>query len=190
MSMLHIDDRLAGLAEAATRAAMRPTAQPRTHPRRISTPTERELSLSADRALELTGTLLEILATGDTTMLEATCSATVHARTPTSDTTGIDELVESMSTEAPVFTDIDVTIETLIVAGSDVAAEWRLHADHSGQLHVDWAVIEPTHQSITLAGVLIGHVAALEADGPERQVFDDVHVYYDTTSLLVQLGLT
>ena len=51
--------------------------------------------------------------------------------------------------------------------------------------HID-DVIDAT---IALAGALIGRVAVVEAGGSEREVFDDVHVYYDTTSLLVQLGL-
>ena len=190
MPLLHIDHRLAGIADAAARANTRRSPFRRSHRRRISTPAGSERAFEADCALELTGSFVEALATGDTDTLGATCSATVHARTPTSDTSGIGALSDSMKLEAPAFTDIDVTIESLIVAGSDVGAEWRLHAFHGGQLHVDWAVIEATGQTIALDGVLIGHATLVETDEVERYVFDDVHVYYDTTDLVVQLGLT
>lgn len=190
MSLLHIDDRLAGLAEAAARATKPPNVMRRAHPRQVSVSGRTESGLTADHALELTGSVIEAFAAGDVATLGETCSPTVHARTPTADTHGFDELAESMSNEANVFADIGVEVESLLVTGSAVAAEWRLRAAHSGPLNVDWAVIEATGQSITVDGVLIGHTTVLDTDGPERFVFEDIHLYFDTTSLLVQLALT
>jgi len=190
MPLLHIDDQLASLAEAATRAATPPNVVRRAHPRRLCTAPSPDSALTVDRALELTGTIIEAFAAGDVDDLGDMCSPRVHCRTPTSDTHGFDELAASMRIEARAFTGIDVAVESLVVAGLGVAAEWRLRATHTGPLNVGWAVIEATGQSINVDGVLIGHVEVVDTAGAERCVFEDVHLYYDTTSLLVQLALT
>ena len=188
--MLRIDDRLAKLAEAASRGTRAPDVIRRPHERRIAVAPDCNIDLSGARALALTGLLLEGLATGDSDRLASVCSASVHARTPAADTTDIVGLVDSVRTGKPAFTDVDIDIETLLVVGDMIAAEWRLHATHTGPLTVDWALIEATGQRIVLVGGLVGHVAANETSTGTVGVFDDVHLYYDTTNLLVQLALT
>ena len=89
-------------------------------------------ALTLDRALELTGTIIEAFAAGDVDDLGGTCSPTIHCRTPASDTHRFDELAESMRIEA--FTGIDVAVDSLVVAGLGLAAEWRLRATHTGPL--------------------------------------------------------
>lgn len=191
MPLLDIDDRLARLAEAATRNTRRPGTIRRPHDRRVAVGSGPAVAVAADRALELTGSLLEAMAAGDDRVLRSTCSPSVHARTPTSDTTDIAGLVGAVCVGRPAFTDIAVTIETIVVADHSIAAEWRLQATHTGPLPVDWATIEATGQRISLDGALMGHVSTDEAaEGSPQVVFDDVHVFYDTTSLLVQLALT
>jgi len=188
--ILHIDDRLASLAEAATRVAARPGVVRRPHPRRISFSGSSDSELTEERALELAGSVVEALASADVGPLGEILSPAVHVRTPTTDTRGLDRLAASRGTERQAFTEIDVAIDALIVTGFAVSAEWRLRAVHTGPLQVDWAVIEATGQSIVLDGALFGNVAMIEAAGLDRCVFDDVHLYFDTTSLLVQLALT
>ena len=191
MALLHIDDRLAGLAEAATHSARRPGSFRRPHDRRVAVAAGSDLAVSAERALELSGLLLEALANGDSEVLGAICCASVHARTPSSETDDLDGLVAASCVEASAFTAIEVAIQSLVAADGSIAAEWRLYATHTGPLTVSWATIEATGQGVTLDGVLVGQVVVDEAaGGDERTVFDDVHLYYDTTSLLVQLGLS
>lgn len=188
--ILHIDDRLASLAEAATRVAARPGVVRRPHPKRISFSGSPDSALTEERALELAGSVVEALASVDVELLGEMLSPTVHVRTPTTDTHGFDQLAASSGTEAQAFTEIEVAIDTLIVTGFAVSAEWRLRALHTGPLHVGWAVIEATGQSIVLDGALCGNVAVIDAGGSDRCVFDDVHLHFDTTSLLIQLALT
>jgi hypothetical protein len=108
------------------------------------------------------------------------------------ETTDIDELTEAVRIDRPAFTDTEVDVETLLVVDLLVAAEWRLHATHTGPLTVDWAVIEATGQQVARVGALVARVAVDETAGSSGStiVFDDVHLHYDTTNLLVQLALT
>jgi len=188
--MLNIDDRLAKLAEVTTRYARRPGVIHRAHGRRHAVAPDPHHALSGARALELTGTLIEGLATGDADLLESICSASIHARTPTADTSDLAALTDSVSIGQPAFTDIEIDIETLLVVDRAIAAEWRLHATHTGPLTVDWAVIEATGQRIVLVGGLIAHLELDETVVGAVTVFDDIHLYFDTTSLLMQLALT
>ena len=188
--MLNIDDRLAKLAEVATRYARRPGVINRAHDRRLAVAPDPHHALSGARALELTGSLIEGLATGDADLLESICSASIHARTPTTDTSGIGALTDSVSIGQPAFTDVEVDLETLLVVDRTIAAEWRLHATHTGPLTVDWAVIEATGQRIVLVGGLVAHLELNETTLGAETVFDDIHLSFDTTSLLMQLALT
>ena len=80
--------------------------------------------------------------------------------------------------------------KSLIVSDTSIAAEWRVQARHSADLTVGWALIEATGQSVSLEGALTGHLVANAEGGTRPYVFDDLHLHYDTTSLLVQLALT
>jgi hypothetical protein len=168
MPILHIDHRLASLAEAATRSSARRSSVRRPHPRTVSVCTADPISLSTAAALELVGTAIEGLAGGDIAHLRTTCSPDVHTRTPALETDSLEELELLVGDLPRAFTEIEVLVESLIVSDLSVAAEWRVHARHTGAIEVDWAVIEATGQSIA---------------------FDHLHLYYDTTDLLVQLTL-
>lgn len=188
--MLHIDDRLAKLAEAATRSARRPDVIRRPHDRRLAVASDPHQALGEDRALELTGALLEGFAAGDTALLRTICAESIHARTPMTETTDLDGLTESVRIDQPAFADIEIDIETLALVDLLIAAEWRLHATHTGPLTVDWAEVEATGQRITLVGALVAHLVVDDAAKGATIAFDDVHLHYDTTHLLVQLALT
>jgi hypothetical protein len=192
MPILHIDHRLASLAEAATRSSVQRSIARRPHRRTVSVCTTEAISLSAEEALELVGTAIEVLAGVDTARLHTTFSADAHTRTPALETGSLEELeeMERLIDDVPAaFTEIEVSVESLIVSDLSVAAEWRIHARHTGAVEVDWAVIEATGQPIVIEGSLIGHLTSAVGEGAPRYVFDDLHLFYDTTNLLVQLTL-
>ena len=147
------------------------------------------VSLSTEVALELVGTAIEALAGGEIARLRTSCSPDAHVRTPALETGSLEELERLVDDLPRAFTEIDVLLESLIVSDLSVAAEWCIHARHTGAVEVDWAVIEATGQPIVLEGSLIGHLTSAVGDGAPRYVFDDLHLFYDTTNLLVQLAL-
>ena len=146
-------------------------------------------SLSAEEALELVGTAIEVLSGADIARLHTTFSPDSHTRTPALETGSSEDLERLIEDLPPAFTEIEVLVESLIVSDLSVAAEWRIYARHTGAVEVDWAVIEATGQPIVLEGSLIGHLTSAVAGSAPRYVFDDLHLFYDTTSLLVQLTL-
>lgn len=189
MPILHIDHRLASLAEAATRSSPRRSNVRRAHRKTVSVLTADGTSLSAEAALELVGTAIEALAGGEIARLHTTCSPDAHVRTPALETGSFEELERLVDDLPRAFTDIEVLVVSLIVSDLSVAAEWCIDATHTGAIEVDWAEIEATGQSIVLEGSPIGHVTSALDDGAARYVFDDLHLFYDTTDLLVQLAL-
>lgn len=146
-------------------------------------------SLSAEAALELVGTAIEALSGGDVGALRATFSPDAHTRTPALETDSLEELERLVDDLPRAFTEIEVLVESLIVSDLSLAAEWRVYARHTGAIEVDWAVIEATGQSIVLDGSLIGHLTSDVGDAAGDYAFDHLHLYYDTTNLLVQLTL-
>ena len=189
MPLLHIDDRLAGLADAATRVALTESVAHAPH-RKVLSVAAGENSLDATAALELAGTTIEAAAFGDADGLRGVCAQTIHARTPNLDANSLTEFVTRSTHEGPpAFSSIDVMINSLIVAELNMSAERRISATHTGTLQVGWAAIEATGRSIVLDGVLVGHLTAEAADDIDEFVFDDLHLYYDTTTLLTQLAL-
>ena len=189
MPILHIDHRLASLAEAATRSTAHRSSVRRPHRRTVSVCTAEGISLSAEEALELVGTAIEVLSGVDIARLHTTFSTDSHTRTPALETGSREEMGRLIDDLPPAFTEIEVLVESLLVSDLSVAAEWRIHARHTGAVEVDWAVIEATGQPIVLEGSLIGHLTSAVGDGAPRYVFDDLHLFYDTTNLLVQLAL-
>lgn len=189
MPLPHIDARLAGLAEAATGTSRPPGIVRPPHTRRIDRAVAPGAGPTDDQVLESAGSVVMALSVGDVAELGRRCVPDVHVRTPTSDTTGLDELERWMCREGHVFGEIEVTIDWLLVAGLGVAAEWRLCAVHRDPLEIGWATIEATGQSIAIEGALVAHLASktIESGSPR---FDDLHLHYDTTDVLVQLALT
>jgi hypothetical protein len=186
--MLHIDERLAGLAAAAARSPRRSSAR-RPHPRSISVRTADGTEFTAAQALELIGDALEGLAGADADRMHHVCAGDVHVRTPAFEHTTRVGLSNALTQLPHAFSDIVVSVESLIVSDRTMAAEWRLQARHSADIAVDWALIEATGQAVTLDGALTGHLVENVEGGSRPFVFDDLHLHYDTTSLLVQLSL-
>lgn len=187
--MLHIDERLANLAAAAARSPRR-SAVRRPHRRHVSVRTADGTDFTAAQALELVGAAVAGLAGSDVAQLNNICADDVHVRTPTFEQTTRAGLSGALAELPRAFTDILVSVESLIVSDTSIAAEWRVQARHSADLTVGWALIEATGQSVSLEGALTGHLVANAEGGTRPYVFDDLHLHYDTTSLLVQLALT
>lgn len=139
--------------------------------------------------LELVGGALEALAGGDAERLLPICAPDVHVRTPALEHTSRAAVSEALAELPRAFSGIVVSVESLIVSDRMMAAEWRIRARHSADLAVDWALIEATGQAVTLEGALTAHLCENVDDGTRPLVFDDIHLHYDTTSLLVQLAL-
>lgn len=187
MPLPHIDDRLAKLAEAATRAAGRPGVRRRAHARRLDRAGTPEGADADAPFLEVAGAAIEAIASGDIEAIRDLCTDRVHVRTPTSDTTGVDDLVRWSGEQSHPFVDVDVTIEWLVVGGLGIAAEWRLWATQCTVLRIGRAVIDPTGESIVVDGAFFGHVDATSLDGDHLRL-DDIHIHYDTTEVLMQLS--
>lgn len=186
MPLLHIDHRLAGLAAAAAAGASCAHVVPAGHPRRLVV--AHGAVLTAERALELAGSVIEAFAGGNGVGLAQSCSPSVHTRTPTSDTSGLPALREWV-TGSDSFTEVVVDVISLVVADASLAAEWRVHARHTGPLRVGWAVVEPTGQPVVVDGSLLGHLSTTRRGGVDTAVFDDLHLHYDSAALLLQLAL-
>lgn len=186
MTLFNIDDRLASLADVATRTSVNRRSVRRRHACRVAVD-DGDGTPPADLALELVGLSIEALATSDAGALRSLCTTGIHVSTPSAETVSVEELISSMRGPADAFTEVEVSVDWLVASRLDVAAEWRVHATHTGPLHVAWAVIEATGQSVALDGTLIGHLSVEHAGN--RLVFDDLHLHYDGTALPVQLGL-
>ena len=187
MPLPHIDDRLARLAEAATRAAGRPGVRRRAHARRLDRSGTPEGADADAPFLELAGAAIEALASGDVEAIRDLCTDCGHVRTPTTDTPGVDDLARWVGAQAHPFTDLDLTIDWLVVGGLGIAAEWRLRTTHCDALRIGRVVIEPNGASIVVDGAFFGHVDATSLDG-ERLRLDDIHIHYDTAEVLMQLS--
>jgi hypothetical protein len=183
--LLHIDDRLAGLAAAAAASAACPRVVRAGHVRRLEV--SDDALLAADRALELAGAVIEAFAAGAGDRLGELCAPSVHVRTPSSDTSGLAALVD-WATDGEGFSEVDVDVTSLVVAGASLAAEWCVHARHTGPLGVGWAVVEPTGQPVVVEGAMAGHLTLVPRGGIDTVVLDDLHLHYDTTGLLLQLA--
>lgn len=193
--MLHFDDRLSQLVNSTARAPVEGPGLRGRHRKALSVSPPDNGSISAESALELVGSVLEALAAGRGNALDDLCSSTIHARWPGVGASSLDGLVETANDVPRVLSDIDILIDSLIVSDADLSAEWRLRARHTGGLQAGWVSLEPTGRAVAIDGALIGHVSKADADEVRRHadevrvhVFDDLHLYYDTASLLLQLG--
>jgi hypothetical protein len=186
--MLHFDDRLSQLVSSTAGAPVEGPGLRGRHRKTLSVSPPDNGVLSAESALELVGSVLEALVAGRADALSDLCSSNIHARLAGVDTSSLDDLLQSVNDVPRSLSDIDILIDSLIVSDAHLSAEWQLRARHTGALQAGWMSLEPTGRAVAIDGALIGHVSKADADAARVHVFDDLHLYYDTASLLLQLG--
>jgi steroid delta-isomerase-like uncharacterized protein len=90
---------------------------------------------------------------------------------------------EDMSNFFDAFPDLEGRVERVITNSDTCAAEFTLAGTHKGLLHGPAGDIEATNEHIEL------HMSAFTKFDEEGRIIEE-HRYYDTGTLLGQLGLT
>lgn len=94
--------------------------------------------------------------------------------------TGLDELARILAYRSGTFSDVDIAIDALDIAGKKGFAEFRVSATFSGPFPVDDEVtIEPNGKRL-----LLGAAAAAEFD---RNQITALRAYFDDATLLEQM---
>jgi hypothetical protein len=136
---------------------------------------------SAGRA----GTLARAVAAtlrGDSATVAELATEDVVARSPATTVSSAVALAVEVEDRASAFTDVDVALDLLDVAGARAVVEWTATMTHSGPLMLrDDVVLAPTGVRCCLAGVTI---AEFEGDR-----IRELREYWDESGLLEQLGV-
>jgi len=106
----------------------------------------------------------------------------VQGRTPGYTVTSAAALAVELEDRAAAFTDVELDVAPLDVAGDAAAVEWVLWLTHSGRLEAHGVVIEPTGTRVCLHGVTVAEFA----DDRIRSF----RQYWDEAELVAQLVST
>jgi ketosteroid isomerase-like protein len=139
------------------------------------------MASNADRAATLVRGL-EASITGDSTVVAELYTDDVKGWAPALSVSSAAELAVEFEDRDGAFSDIDLAVSPLDVAGDRAAVEWVVTVTHSGPLEIDDdLVIDPTGLRLTLHGVTVA-----EFDGDKIRSFRQ---YWDEVELLEQLAL-
>jgi ketosteroid isomerase-like protein len=125
---------------------------------------------------------IEASVTGDSTAIAELYTDDVRGWSPALAVSCAAELAGEFEDREDAFSDIELDLAPLDVAGDRACVEWVATATHSGPLVVDDdLVIDPTGLRVRLRGVTVA-----EFDGDRIRSFRQ---YWDEVALIEQLGL-
>jgi ketosteroid isomerase-like protein len=123
---------------------------------------------------------LEAAVTGDAGQLKDVFTDDVVGWSPNLAIASLAELAEEWGERHDALSNIVISVDAVYVVGDTVIAEWRIGADHTGNLVVgDEIEIEPTGRRVVLAGSTFA-----EFRGDQICAFRN---YFDDAALLEQL---
>jgi len=120
---------------------------------------------------------LQAAVRGDRTMLATLYTDDIKAWTPAQSASSAAELLGELDRRDDTFTDIELDVTPLDVAGDYACAEWSVAMTHSGDLALrDTEIVPATGVRVTINGVTI---AEFEGDRicALRQYWDELAVY-------------
>ncbi|HEY7137534.1 MAG TPA: nuclear transport factor 2 family protein [Acidimicrobiia bacterium] len=130
-------------------------------------------------------TLVQVLRAaveGDAAAVEKVCTPDVAAWAPAVSVSSATELAALLARREHAFTDIELDVAPLDVAGDFACAEWSVTMTHTGPLVLaDDTVVEPTGVRVTLHGAT---VAEYRGD-----LICSLRQYWDELTMAEQLGL-
>jgi ketosteroid isomerase-like protein len=139
------------------------------------------VTTNADRAALLARALHAGVA-GDRAEIGAVYTSDVTAWTPSFSASSLDELQSELERRDDAFSDIQLAVTSLDVAGDYACAEWRVTMSHTGDLAIGGEEpVAATGLEITLNGVTVA-----EFRGERICSFRQ---YWDRMSIVEQLGL-
>jgi ketosteroid isomerase-like protein len=124
---------------------------------------------------------LEASVTGDSSVVSELFTDDVRGWAPAMAIGSAAELAVELEDRDDAFSDIELDLSPLDVAGDRAAVEWIVTLTHTGPLEIDDVVIEPTGARLTLHGVTVAEFA-----GDKIRSFRQ---YWDEVELLEQLAL-
>ena len=125
---------------------------------------------------------LEAAVTGDESQLAVTFTEDVVGWAPNLAVSSLAELAEEFGDRHDVLSNIVISFDAIYLVGDNAIAEWRIGADHTGELVIgDEAAIPPSGRRIVLAGATFA-----EFRGDLICAFRN---YFDDAALLEQLLL-
>jgi ketosteroid isomerase-like protein len=145
------------------------------------------MTSNADRAAILTRALHASI-DGDRRALDELYTEDVRAWTPALSASSADDLFDEFARRDEAFSDIELEVTPLDVAGEYACAEWRVAMTHSGALEIkDAAVVEPTGLRITVNGATIAEfrgdrICSLRQYWDELSVFEQLGLFADDES--------
>jgi ketosteroid isomerase-like protein len=119
---------------------------------------------------------------GERRVLEEICTDDVRAWTPALSTASRTELIDELDRRDDAFSDIELDVAPLDVAGDYACVEWSVAMTHTGKLTLAGETsIEPTGIRVTLNGVTVAEFRG------ER--ICSVRQYWDEFAVLEQVGV-
>ncbi len=122
---------------------------------------------------------LEASVTGDSSVVAEIFTDDVRGRAPALSVSSAAELAVELEDRGAAFSDVELDVSPLDVAGECAALEWVVTATHSGPIALDDVVFEATGARITLHGMSVA-----DFSGGRIRSFRQ---YWDEVELLEQL---
>ncbi len=139
------------------------------------------MATNAERAATLVRAL-EASIVGDSTVIADLYTDDVRGWAPALDVSSAAELAVEFEDRDGAFSDIDIDVSALDIAGDRACIEWVITLTHSGPLRIDEDfTFDPTDLRVSLHGVTVA-----EFDGDQISAFRQ---YWDEVELLEQLAL-
>jgi ketosteroid isomerase-like protein len=125
---------------------------------------------------------LEAAVAGDGSRLEETFTEDVVGWSPNLAVASRAELAEEFGERHDALSNVVISFDAVYLVGDNAIAEWRIGADHTGQLVIgDELAVDPTGRRVELAGATFA-----EFRGDQICAFRN---YFDDAALLEQLLL-
>ena len=121
---------------------------------------------------------------GDASSLEELFTRDVTGRSPVLSCSSLEEFAVELEEQEDAFTEVEIEVHPLDVAGDRACVEWVASAVHSGPLPLDedeTVVLEGSGRRVFLRGVSVA-----EFDGDKISAFRH---YWDDVALFDELGL-
>lgn len=138
---------------------------------------------NAARAAQLVRAL-EVSVLGETASLDELFTKDVTGVSPVLTVSSLEELAVELEEREGAFSEIEIDVVPLDVAGDRACVEWVASAVHSGPLFLDEdesVALDPTGNRVTLRGASVA-----EFEGDRIRAFRH---YWDDVELIVGLGL-
>lgn len=130
-------------------------------------------------------TLVRALRAGiarDLDVLREVCTDDVRAWTPALSTSSLAELIEALERRDEAFSELDLDVAPLDVAGDYACVEWTVEMTHSGPLRLaEETSVEPSGIRVTMHGVTVAEFAGAR--------ICSLRQYWDEFAVLEQLGV-